>query len=216
MLTWTIFEITGVIAFAFSGAVVGLSRRMDVFGIAVLSVLTAIGGGIIRDILAGVVPPSALTKPYNLILSVLTACIVCLLFETVKISRKHRKFIVWVYNLSDTLGLASFTVTGAALGINLYPENSMLLPVMLGLITAIGGGILRDILAQRVPVVLKADVYAIASIFGAVLLCELWDITGAAAASWLSFLAVIIIRVCAIHYKWQLHHPRPTHIIFRL
>jgi uncharacterized membrane protein YeiH len=215
-MSWTLFEIIGVISFAYSGAVVGLTRRMDIFGICVLSVLTALGGGIIRDILAGVIPPSALVQPYNFILSIATACVVCFLFETVKISRQRRKMVVWVYNVADALGLASFTVTGAATGLMLYPDAPIILPVMMGLCPAVGGGILRDVLARRVPVVLKADVYAIASIAGGLAMGWLWTITGSQLTSWIAFILVLGIRICAIRFHWQLHHPKPSHIMFHL
>ena len=155
MTTAAVFDIIGIIAFAFSGAIVGIIKRMDIFGITVLAVLTAVGGGILRDVLVGVIPPTTLVHPYGFILSIITSLFVCFLFETVKFSRKGKRIIAIVYNISDTLGLASFTVTGAVTGLTLYPESSIILPVTLGLITAIGGGIFRDILAHRVPVVLK-------------------------------------------------------------
>ena len=92
----------------------------------------------------------------------------------------------------------------------------MILPVTLGLITAIGGGIFRDILAHRVPVVLKTDFYAFASILGGILIVCLWEPLGSVIASWSCFLFVTLLRVLAIRYGWQLHHPRPKHIYFKL
>ena len=189
---------------------------MDIFGITVLAVLTAVGGGILRDVLVGVIPPTTLVHPYGFILSIITSLFVCFLFETVKFSRKGKRIIAIVYNISDTLGLASFTVTGAVTGLTLYPESSIILPVTLGLITAIGGGIFRDILAHRVPVVLKTDFYAFASILGGILIVCLWEPLGSAIASWCCFLFVTLLRVLAIRYGWQLHHPRPRHIYFKL
>lgn len=77
-LTWTVFEILGTVAFAFSGATVGLARGMDVFGIALLSVVTAVGGGILRDVLAGIFPPFALRGPDGIVLALVTAAAVCI------------------------------------------------------------------------------------------------------------------------------------------
>lgn len=216
MTTAAVFDIIGIIAFAFSGAIVGIIKRMDIFGITVLAVLTAVGGGILRDVLVGIIPPTTLVHPYGFILSILTSLFVCFLFETVKFSRKGKRIIAIVYNISDTLGLASFTVTGAVTGLTLYPESSIILPVTLGLITAIGGGIFRDILAHRVPVVLKTDFYAFASILGGILIVCLWEPLGSVIASWSCFLFVTLLRVLAIRYGWQLHHPRPKHIYFKL
>ena len=86
---------------------------------------------------------------------------------------------------------------------------------MLGVITAVGGGMLRDLMAQRVPVVLRMDVYAVASLAGAWLMCWSWPRWGADVSSWLCFLFVLLLRGCAIHYGWQLYHPRPSSRIFR-
>ena len=166
--TWLIFEMAGTIAFAFSGAAVGLYKRMDIFGITVLSVMTAVGGGMIRDVLW---------------------------------------VITILYHLSDTIGLAAFTVTGALTAFYRYPGYNIVLPVMLGLITAVGGGIIRDMMARRMPVVLYMDVYAIASIAGGLLLCALREPLGTPLASWISFAFVLLLRFFAIHYHWQLYHP---------
>ena len=215
MITFDIFDIMGIIAFAFSGAVVGITKRMDIFGITVLAVITAVGGGIIRDVLVGIIPPYTLIHPYGVILSILTAFIVCFLFETVKFTKTGKKIIKIIYDISDSLGLASFTVTGAITGLTLYP-NYWILPTLLALITAVGGGILRDILAHRVPVILKTDVYALASILGGILITLLWNITTIDVASWCGFIFVVLLGICVIHFNWQLHRPKPSHIIFKL
>ena len=180
-LTWAVFEILGTVAFAFSGAAVGLARGMDVFGIALLSVVTAVGGGILRDVLAGIFPPFALRGTDGIIFSLMTA------------------------------GLAAFTVTGAMAAIDSYPGYRYVLPVLLGLITAVGGGILRDVLAQKVPVVLYEDVYAMASVLGGIVICVLYPLTGIVYASWGGFGAVLLLRICAILFGWRLYHPARTH-----
>ena len=149
-LTWTVFEILGTVAFAFSGAAVGLARGMDVFGIALLSVVTAVGGGILRDVLAGIFPPFARGGPDAIVLALVTAAAVCIGFRHFHIPRRGRKLVLFAYRISDTAGLAAFTVTGAMTAIDSYPGYRYVLPVLLGLITAVGGGILRDVLAQKV------------------------------------------------------------------
>ncbi len=212
-LTWMIFEILGTVAFAFSGTAVGLSRGMDIFGIAFLAVVTAVGGGIIRDVLAGIVPPFALRTPEGIVVSLITAAIVCIGFRSLRLPRKGRKLVLLAYNVSDTVGLACFTVTGAMTAIDSYPGYRFVLPVLLALITAVGGGILRDVLAKKVPVVLYEDVYAMAAVFGGIVICLLVPFLGIVYASWCGFAAVLLLRVCAMVFGWNLYHPgRKVHM----
>ena len=208
-LTWVVFDIIGTFAFALSGALVGLSRKMDAFGIVVLAVLTAVGGGIIRDVLVGIVPPSALTNTTNLLLSVATAIIVSTVYGTFRIAPEQRRRFLYVYYLSDTLGLAAFTVTGVITGLA-QKDAHFTLPILLGLLTAVGGGVLRDLLAQRMPTVLYADVYAVAAVVGAFIVCVAAKYHGdMQIASWLGFLTVAVLRIFALRYHWQIYHPRP-------
>ena len=139
-MTWVLFDWAGTLAFAVSGAMVGLSRRMDIFGVTVLALLTAVGGGMVRDVLAGVTPPVALTEPTDLLLSVATAVIVSCVYAAVSIDRKQRHTMTLLYELSDTIGLASFTVTGTLRGLTLGTGDPYVFPMMLGVITAVGGG----------------------------------------------------------------------------
>ena len=207
-MTWMIFEILGTVAFAFSGAVVGLYRRMDIFGITVLAVMTGVGGGMIRDVLCGITPPTALTHPDSLLVSIATALAVSFLYPFFRIPRQGKLLISFLYHISDTIGLAAFTVTGVLTAFYTWPAYGYVLPTMLGLITAVGGGILRDMMARRMPVVLYMDVYAIASVAGGLLMCFLRGILPLSLVSWIAFSAVLLLRVAAIHYGWQLYHPR--------
>jgi uncharacterized membrane protein YeiH len=206
--TWTILEMTGIVAFAFSGSLVGISRRMDIFGMIVLAVATAVGGGMMRDVLAGLFPPLILRDPFGLFLAVTTACLVFAGYEMIQINRREKKLILIAYHISDTIGLASFTVTGAVTAIRYFPDNSAVLPVMLGLITAVGGGMMRDVLAQRIPVVLKADVYAVVSAGGALITYITWYEAGLAPAYWSGFFFVLAVRLAAIYFRWDLPHPK--------
>ena len=208
-LTWVVLDIIGTFAFALSGALVGLSRKMDAFGIVVLAVLTAVGGGIIRDVLVGIVPPSALTNTANLLLSVATAIVVSVVYGTFHIKPEQKRRFLYVYHLSDTLGLAAFTVTGVITGLA-QKDAHFTLPILLGLLTAVGGGVLRDLLAQRMPTVLHADVYAVAAVAGAFIVCVAAKYHGdRQIASWLGFLMVVVLRILALRYHWQIYHPRP-------
>lgn len=156
-------------------------------------------------------PPFALRGPDGIIFALMTAAAVCIGFRHFHIPRRGRKLVLFAYRVSDTAGLAAFTVTGAMTAIDSYPGYRYVLPVLLGLITAVGGGILRDVLAQKVPVVLYEDVYAMASVVGGIVICVLYPLTGIVYASWGGFGAVLLLRVCAIIFGWRLYHPVRIH-----
>ena len=138
---WTFFEIAGTIAFAISGALVGISRRMDIFGILVLALSTAIGGGIIRDVLVGNIPPNSFKTSLYIVLTTVITFIIFFIYRNQILRYMSRRKLRKIYLLADTLGLASFTVTGTTIGFNAYPEYP-LFAITLGLITAVGGGII--------------------------------------------------------------------------
>lgn len=207
IITWHIFEILGTIAFAFSGVMVGISKKMDIFGIAVLAIVTAIGGGIMRDVMVGMIPPLSLRTPDNLMISLITVTMAIIGMKIFYLPTAEKSLLGHLYQLSDAIGLASFTVTGAMMGIGRYPEYSILLPIMLALLTAIGGGIIRDVLAQRMPVAFYMEIYAVASLVGAVFICAAKTYIGIAYASWVGFFIVLILRLLAIAFRWNLYHP---------
>ena len=206
---WRLFDVIGTIAFAVSGALVGLSRRMDIFGISVLALATAVGGGMVRDLLVGLTPPMALRDTTNFLLSVGVSLLTALLYQWAVLHRMHRRRLLAVFNISDTIGLAAFTITGTLTGVRVGGADSYVLPILLAATTAVGGGMIRDVLAQRMPVVLYAEVYAAASLVGAFVFCMLRFSLGVEIDSWLAFLLVLIIRFAAIRWNWSLYHPRP-------
>lgn len=202
-IIWYIFDMIGTIAFAVSGALVGVARKMDIFGMAVLALATAIGGGIVRDVLLGYFPPNSLRNVVYVTVVLAVTVIVFLIYNS-----RYRKHAMGPrsrasYLLADALGLASFTVTGASAGFKLYPELPIFI-VLLGTITAVGGGIIRDMLAQRIPSVLKEDVYALPSIIGGIvyylMVTSSWD----SMAVYDAFTVVLVIRLLAIKYNWSL------------
>lgn len=202
-IIWYIFDMIGTIAFAVSGALVGVARKMDIFGMAVLALATAIGGGIVRDVLLGYFPPNSLRNVVYVTVVLAVTVIVFLIYNS-----RYRKHAMGPrsrasYLLADALGLASFTVTGASAGFKLYPELPIFI-VLLGTITAVGGGIIRDMLAQRIPSVLKEDVYALPSIIGGIvyylMVTSSWD----SMAVYGAFTVVLVIRLLALKYNWSL------------
>lgn len=197
------FEIIGTVAFAVSGALVGISKKMDIFGIIVLGIATAIGGGIIRDIIVNITPPNTLQNGLYLFLAIITTVVVFLVYQY-RLSRKIPiRFMRPTYLLADNLGLASFTVTGATVGYVTHPDNGILV-VILGLLTAIGGGIIRDILAHRIPSVLIEDVYALPSLVGGIVYYFIAIHYNISLASSICFGVVFVIRLVSLYNNWSL------------
>ena len=199
-------EIIGTIAFASSGAMVAVRKRLDLFGIIVLGVITAVGGGMLRDLMIGNIPPNMFRNPVYVFTAFLTVLILFLLFRRWPFLLEGRYLDGYekIMNILDAIGLGAFTVTGIDTGVEAgYGEYHFLI-IFLGVITGIGGGILRDIMAGETPFVLKKHVYACASISGACLYTLLLQFTHSDYAMLLGALLVIAIRILASHYRWNL------------
>lgn len=219
---WHIFDILGTAAFAYSGALVAVSRRMDIFGVFMLSAATAVGGGIVRDMLLGNVPPVAFrTSLYGeIIIAAMAGAMV-----TVWNIRAKRRFsrmmaaLFWLYTICDAVGLGAFSVTGTLLGCHYYPQYG-LFAVMLGVWTAIGGGIIRDVFAAKIPFVFRKEVYATASVLGCVVLtgCFYTSFLSLPPASVLACTVTIAVRLLAVKRHWNLpliHRKRHRPYFFR-
>lgn len=199
-------EIIGTIAFASSGAMVAVHKKLDLFGIIVLGVITAVGGGMLRDLMIGSIPPNMFRNPTYVFAAFLTVLILFLLFRCrpVLLESRYMETYEKIMNVLDAIGLGAFTVTGVDTGIDAgYGEYHFLI-IFLGVITGIGGGILRDIMAGETPFVLKKHVYACASISGACLYVLLLQFTHSDFAMLLSAILVVAIRMLASHYRWNL------------
>ncbi|HEX6043894.1 MAG TPA: trimeric intracellular cation channel family protein, partial [Pyrinomonadaceae bacterium] len=160
--TLLVLDLLGTFVFALSGAVVGVKRRLDIFGVLVLSFAAATAGGIMRDVLIGSTPPAAIRDWRYMAASVLGGLLIFVWFPRSQQSSRVRNFVL----LFDAGGLALFAVTGTqkALGYGLNP----LMAALLGMLTGVGGGILRDVLVAEIPHVLRSDLYAVAALAGAV------------------------------------------------
>lgn len=163
-----IIELIGIIAFAISGAIVALKKNFDIFGVIVLGVITAVGGGAIRDIILGIIPPTIFRNSLYVLIAFITSCIA---FGAAAIAalkfKKNKEFFKDVVNFFDAVGLGVFAVTGTNTAIINGFEHNAFLAIFVGVITGIGGGILRDILAGKIPFVLYKDIYASAALAGA-------------------------------------------------
>lgn len=200
---WLLFDVIGTIAFAISGALLGIQRRMDIFGILILALVTAIGGGIVRDVMVGRIPPTSLQTGLYISITLITVGIIFIMYRYGWNRYIEGKGATKVYLTADALGLASFTVTGATIGITVDPGN-LVLTVVLGVITAVGGGIIRDILAHRTPSVLKEEVYALPALLGSIIYYVVCGMGHQIMASYATFLVVFIIRMVALEYHWNL------------
>ena len=205
-LIMVIIENVGLIAFAISGAVVAAKKDMDLFGINLMALVTATGGGLIRDIIIDRIPPVMFVNPSLTIITLITANIAFVVMYLKKpmpkgITPVYDKLLFWI----DTLGLAAFTVDGAFAGIYSDYSDNLFLVAFLGVITGIGGGLIRDVLADKVPYVLVKHVYAIACIAGAAVTVVLWKFTGSELISSLfGFSTIVLLRFLAMHFEWNL------------
>lgn len=201
-----IMEIIGVIAFAASGAMVGIKKNMDIFGIAVLGVVTSVGGGIIRDLVLGINPPKVFNNPVYVMVALATSCILFIILYIFRKQKPHN--IKSIYEIMmlimDTIGLGIFTVLGVKTGIQMGYEDQEFLLIFVGTITGVGGGLLRDMMAGVAPAIFVKHVYASASIAGAVVCAVLAHYIALEKAMILGFLLICIIRFLAAYFRWNL------------
>lgn len=193
-----VLEMIGVAAFAASGAMVGFKRNMDLFGICVLGLSTAVGGGVIRDIILGQCPPAMFTNPIYAVAGLLT-CIFMFIPE-VRSFVEHKENIIM---LADGIGLGIFTASGTVHALNTADAN-MFLAVFVGVVTGVGGGLLRDVMAGVKPYIFTRHIYALASIIGGSLLCMIYPFFGKYFAMLIAAGVIVIIRVLASVFRWNI------------
>lgn len=199
-------EAIGTIAFASSGAMVAIKKELDLLGVIVLGATTAVGGGMLRDIIIGNVPPNLFKDPIYVLLAFITVMILFIIVRcNQQILASHSiEMYEKVMNIFDAVGLGAFTVVGIDTAVIAGYGNYHFLIIFLGVITGVGGGLLRDIMAGETPYILKKHVYACASIVGAVLYAYLKDFINGDAAMVTGACAVVMIRMLAAHYCWDL------------
>lgn len=197
MLIYTL-EILGTAVFAITGALKAVKHELDILGILVLASITGTGGGILRDIILGDTPPAAFRDETFFIVSLISAFIV--FFAAPKIVR------IWkIIRIGDAIGLGLFAAIGAAKGLSY--EMGIIGIILTGALTATGGGILRDILVNEIPLVIRKDFYATAAVFGSLLLIGAEKININQTASILSAAAITTgLRLTAM--KLQLSLPK--------
>lgn len=192
-----ILDLFGTMAFAVTGAFKAIEHKSDIVGIIILAVITGVAGGTIRDIVLGKSPPNSIVDPAYLIITVATGVVLFFLYSRLK---KH-----WnVFLKFDAIGLGVFTVIGATFAYNIFGLNFLVM-VLAGMLTAVGGGILRDVFVNEVPIVFVKELYASASFAGAV---SFFLILAAGGELYLATIVGIILttglRLVAMKYNWNL------------
>lgn len=196
----TVLDLLGIFVFALSGGLVAVRKELDIFGVLVLAGITGLGGGFLRDLLIGAVPPASLAD-WRYLLVPVAAGLVTFRFHPA-LGRRER-----LVNVFDAAGLGLFCVTGAlkALEFGLGPVPAALM----GMLTGIGGGVMRDLLAGRVPVVLRGELYATPALVGAVLAVAGVEVgLDAAVVAMPAALVCIVWRLMAMRRGWNA--PRPA------
>lgn len=192
-------DLIGTAAFAASGAWVAVRCRMDIFGVLVLGLVTAVGGGTLRDLLVGALPPFSLRDETYLYVAMVAAL-------AVFITRNRFQAMERPLLVLDAVGLGTFVVIGTTKALDF--KLGFLGAALMGVMTCTAGGVIRDVLANQVPLILRKEVYASACFAGGVVLVAL-ETAGVPrpAAALLGAATVIVLRLLAIQYKWSL--PRP-------
>ena len=196
-------EIIGTAAFAISGAMIAIDKGADIFGVIFLALITALGGGIIRDLLLGNTPPIMFTSYKFVAVTVLCAlAIFFIAWSDIKRYAKYYALLDKTVNVFDAMGLAVFTVSGVNLAASSYGLGMPLLLVLMGMCTGVGGGMLRDVLTNSMPMVLTSRIYAVASLAGAVLyyILLLLDIPGTLSAV---ITCVLIFQIPELYKGFQ-------------
>lgn len=200
-----VLDIIGVVSFAVSGALVAAKKKMDYFGVCILGIITSVGGGATRDLIIGRNPPVMFTNPIFVAIAFAVSTVVfCLLYFHVRTNESVNHMAEEVLFWFDTIGLAAFTADGVMVGQLLENTPTLFLCSFLGVITGVGGGILRDLLAGEVPAIFVKHIYAVASIVGAVTICLLWPVVSPLAAAGIGMALIVLIRFLARHYLWNL------------
>ena len=199
-----VLELIGAAAFAVSWAMVAIEKRADIFGILFLAVTTALGGGVIRDVLIGRIPPVMFVSYWYLLISVVAALAVFIdAYLRSEKYKLHLDKLDAVNNIFDAIGLAVFTVSGmnAAMPVS----DNVILVLFVGMCTGVGGGMLRDVMTNTMPKVLRKRVYAVASLLGGGLYYAMYALgVNQIVSLGCGMLLIFALRLFATIFKWNL------------
>lgn len=199
-----VLELIGAAAFSVSGAMVAIEKKADIFGVLFLAITTALGGGVIRDVLIGQIPPRMFVSYWYLLVAVIAALAV---FTDAYVRSERYKLHIdkldAVNNIFDAIGLAVFTITG--MNTAMAVSDNVILLLFVGMSTGIGGGMLRDVMTNTMPKVLRKRIYAVASLLGGGLYYVMLLLgAGQLASVGCSMLLIFVLRLLATINKWNL------------
>jgi len=192
-----VLDLFGTMAFAVTGAFKAIENKADIVGIIILATITGVAGGTIRDIVLGKFPPNSIMDPTYVIITVTTGVVLFFLYSKLK---KH-----WdVFLKFDAIGLGVFTVIGATFAFNIFGLNFLAI-VLAGMLTAVGGGILRDVFVNQVPIVFVKELYASASFVGVVIFYLILAVGADLYIASITGIAITTgLRLVAMKYNWNL------------
>ena len=201
-----ILEWIGTISFATSGALVAIRHSLDLFGVITVGCITAVGGGIIRDVMIGNIAPKIFSNPLILIV----ACVISIIvFIIAYIFRKNfdklKQAIDTVNILFDALGLGAFSIAGIEATRLALSDDKIILIILMGVITGVGGGVIRDVLVNEKPYILTKHIYAVVSVCGCCIYCFLsMYLNQTLLATLLVLSFTVIMRLSAAKLRWKL------------
>lgn len=200
-----IMELIGTVAFAISGALIAVRRNLDLFGVVLVGSITSVGGGIMRDLFLGKFPPNIFSNVIVLIIAAITAIVVFVIsYFNVDKFEYFEKRIESINNFFDAVGLATFSAIGTEMACELGFYDMAIFSISMGMLTGIGGGIIRDILVDSTPYVLKKHIYALASIIGSTIYYLIRINGNKIVALIVSIPIIVVIRLLAAKYHWKL------------
>jgi uncharacterized membrane protein YeiH len=194
-------DLFGTMAFAVTGAFKAIEHKSDIVGIIILSTITGVAGGIIRDITLGRIPPNAVVNPLYIIVTVSVAIIIFFVYPSLK---KYMNLFLKF----DAIGLGVFTIIGATIAYNIFGLNFLTM-AFAGVLTAIGGGILRDVFINEIPIVFVKELYASTSFIGIIIFFAMLSIGISLDLAVLPSIGTVTgIRLLAMKYNWNLPRAR--------
>lgn len=201
-----LLEMLGTVVFSIAGGLVAIERGLDYFGILVLAITTAVGGGALRDITLGLTPPAMFLDPKYVVVAVVTAIIMLALLYHYGNFVENAKFVSFMGLITffDAVGLGIFTTIGMDTAIHAGYGDNAFLTVFVGVLTGVGGGVLRDIMVRRTPLVLRREIYAVASIIGAILYFYGIRWFPKTICMVVCSCIVIAIRLLSVRFHWNL------------
>lgn len=204
---FTIIEYIGVIAFSVAGAMIAIDKEADIVGVLILALTTAFGGGIMRDILLGYIPPRFFTEYYIEIAISLISAIAVFIFASAykKTFLEKERLIGSINNFFDAAGLGIFSVYSANMAVEMgYTEPIVV--ISMGVIASVGGGLVRDLILRDIPFIIKKHVYFVAALLGASVYYVLSVLLSLnpVVASFAGFFVTFVLRILATVFKWNL------------